>query len=219
MKPTLIFDYDGTIHNTIIIYETAFRRCFDWLVKNGYACEQEISTAKIAGWLGMNSREMWNSFLPGLPGEIKEAASKMVGNAMVEQIREHRAGWYSGAREALDELKSAGYPMIILSNCKIAYREANWEEFHMGQWFSAFYDCESYGFAPKTEIVEKIQKIHDAPFLVIGDRRSDLECAAACKSPFIGCLYGFGSERELQGADLYACSVRELPGLIKAWKE
>lgn len=37
MKPTLIFDYDGTIHNTIVIYESAFRQCYDWLVREGYA--------------------------------------------------------------------------------------------------------------------------------------------------------------------------------------
>lgn len=51
MKPTLIFDYDGTLHNTMIIYKSAFRRCFAWLVESGYTQEQEISAEKIAGWL------------------------------------------------------------------------------------------------------------------------------------------------------------------------
>lgn len=215
MKPTLVFDYDGTIHNTMLIYESAFRRCFAWLVENGYAPRQEIPEERIAGWLGMNSRDMWNSFLPELPEEIRGAASRMVGSSMVEQIREHRARWYPGAEEMLDELKSAGYTMVILSNCKIAYREANWEEFHMERWFSAFYDCESFGFAPKTEIIKEVQKRFDFPFVVIGDRRSDLECAVSCGSPFIGCLYGFCRERELDGADWCAEDVRDLPELIK----
>lgn len=87
MKPTLIFDYDGTIHNTIVIYESAFRQCYDWLVREGYAKKREIPREQIAGWLGMNSREMWSSFMPELLTEIREEAGRRVGGAMVEQMR------------------------------------------------------------------------------------------------------------------------------------
>ena len=210
MKPTLIFDYDGTIHNTMIIYESAFRQCYAWLVKEGYAPEMEIPTETVAGWLGMNSWEMWDSFLPELPGTIKEAASRRVGDSMVEQIQNHQAKWYAGAEKVLDELKADGYTMVILSNCKIAYRKANWKEFCMERWFSGFYDCESFDFAPKNKIIKKVQKDFAAPFVVIGDRRSDLDCAAACQCPFIGCLYGFGKDNELDGADSFVKSVRDL---------
>lgn len=215
MKPTLIFDYDGTIHNTIVIYESAFRQCHEWLVKEGYAPAQEIPTERIAGWLGMNSKEMWESFLPELPLKIKDMASERVGKAMVEQIRSHRAVWYPGAVEMLEELKREAYQMVIVSNCKIAYHNANWEEFSMGRWFEEFYDCESFGFAPKTEIIKEVQKKFHAPFLVIGDRYGDLECARSCNSKFIGCRYGFGKAGELDDADFLADSVEMLPGLIR----
>lgn len=215
MKPTLIFDYDGTIHNTIVIYESAFRQCYDWLVREGYAKKREIPREQIAGWLGMNSREMWSSFMPELLTEIREEAGRRVGDAMVEQILAHRAVWYPGAAKVLDELKREGYTMLILSNCKIAYREANWKEFSMERWFSAFYDCESFEFAPKTEIIRQVQKSFPGPFLVIGDRYGDLECARACRSPFIGCRYGFAKENELDGADALADSVEELPDKIR----
>lgn len=211
MKPTLVFDYDGTIHNTMSIYEPAFRRCYAWLIQQGCAPKQDIPAARIAGWLGMNSREMWNSFMPNLPEEIKEEASRRVGNAMVELILAHRAKWYPGAEAVLDELKAEGFPMVILSNCKIAYREANWKEFHMERWFRAFYDCESFGFAPKTEIIKVIRKNYAEPFVIIGDRSSDMECARSCHSIFIGCAYGYGKEKELRGADALADSIRELP--------
>lgn len=215
MKPTLIFDYDGTIHNTIGIYEPAFRSCYAWLEAEGYVPAQEISTERIAGWLGMNSREMWNSFLPGLSEELKDAASGQVGSSMVEYIRAHKAAWYPGAREALEELKSDGYTMIVLSNCKIAYRKANWETFGMERWFAEFYDCETFSFAPKTEIIKEIQKKFSGPYIVIGDRRSDLECAVSSGSAFIGCRYGFGIDGELDGADAFVDTVRELPGRIR----
>lgn len=215
MKPTLIFDYDGTIHNTMVIYESSFRKTYDWLVEEGYAPKQQIPSGQIAGWLGMNSRDMWNSFLPELRQEVKEEASLRTGRDMVKQVREHKAVWYPGEEAVLNELHMAGYQMLILSNCKIAYREVHWKEFSMERWFSAFYDCESYAFAPKTEIIKEVQKAFPGPFIVIGDRHSDFACARASKSPFIGCRYGFGEEGELEGADSLVESIGELPERIE----
>lgn len=47
---------------------------------------------------------------------------------------------------------------------------------------------------PKTEIVQEVIRDYPGSYLVIGDRRQDLECARSCKSPFIGCLYGYGEK-------------------------
>ena len=116
--------------------------------------------------------------------------------------------------EMLTALKNRGYHLVILSNCKVAYRKAHWEEFRMERWFEQFYDCESYGFCPKTEIVQEVIRDYPGPYLVIGDRRQDLECARSCKSPFIGCLYGYGEKGELDGADYFVKSVEEITGII-----
>lgn len=214
MRRTLVFDYDGTIHDTLRIYEPSFRMAYDWLVREGYTSRQEITTEMIAGWLGMNSKEMWNAFLPQLPQEIKDQASAMVGSGMTERIAAGYAVWYAGAEKMLDALKEAGHTMIILSNCKVAYREVNWKQFDMRRWFARFYDCESYGFVPKTEIIRHIQKEFQGPYIVIGDRRGDLECARACGSPFVGCGYGFGQNGELDGADGIADSVEQITDII-----
>lgn len=148
MVKTIIFDYDGTIHNTLGIYEPAFREAYQWLSEQNVVEEQEIETAQIAGWLGLNSKEMWDTFLPELDQRYKDQASAIVGDSMVRQIRKHRAVWYPGS------------------------------------------------------------------YLVIGDRRQDLECARSCKSPFIGCLYGYGEKGELDGADYFVKSVEEITGIV-----
>ena len=100
MRPFLIFDYDGTLHNTLKIYEPAFRAAFRWLVEEGYEHEQTIPSGQLASWLGLNSRDMWEAFRPMLPQKVKEKASAMIGNAMVQNVRGHMAQWYQGA-EAL----------------------------------------------------------------------------------------------------------------------
>ena len=86
MTKTIIFDYDGTIHNTLGIYEPAFRETYKWLTEQKAAEEREIGSAEIAGWLGLNSKEMWNTFLPELDQSYKEQASR--GNmVLVEKGR------------------------------------------------------------------------------------------------------------------------------------
>ena len=213
MVKTIIFDYDGTIHNTLRIYEPAFRKAYQWLVEQNVVEEQKIESSRIAGWLGLNSKEMWDTFLPELEQSYKDQASKMVGDLMLRQIREHKSVWYPGAEKMLTTLKNRGYHLVILSNCKIAYRKAHWEEFKMERWFDRFYDCESYGFCPKTEIVRDIIREYPGAYLVIGDRKKDLECARSFGSPFVGCLYGYGEEGELDGADYFVEHIEEIPEL------
>lgn len=41
MVKTIIFDYDGTIHNTLGIYEPAFREAYQWLSKQNVVEESE----------------------------------------------------------------------------------------------------------------------------------------------------------------------------------
>ena len=215
MKPTLIFDYDGTIHDTLHIYEPVMRDTYHWLAQEGYVEEKPLAQARIAGWLGLNAKEMWEDFQPQLAEEIREQAAKRNGDGMVARVRDHEARWYASAKSTLDLLKQNGYPMIVLSNCKIAYREAHWEEFRMERWFDRFYDCESYGFAPKTQIIKEILPQYDAPYVVIGDREKDLACARAADAAFIGCLYGYGSREELSGADALIKDIGALPNVLK----
>ena len=138
---------------------------------------------------------------------------------MVEQIINNKASWYKGTDFVLDELKKMGYNMVVLSNCKTAYKEVNWKQFSMAQWFSKFYDCETFDFAPKTEIIKTVRKENPGEFIVIGDRDSDFDCARACGAKFIGCLYGFGEDGELQGADEVIHSINDLPDKIKMLRE
>lgn len=215
MKSTLIFDYDGTIHDTLHIYEPVMRETYRWLVQAGYVKEELLAKERIAGWLGLNAKEMWDDFQPQLADAIKEQAGQRNGDGMVALVRAHEARWYANAKSTLDRLKQDGYPMLVLSNCKISYRNAHWEEFQMERWFAQFYDCESYGFAPKTQIIKEILPAYDAPYVVIGDRKKDMDCACAIGAPFIGCLYGYGSREELSGADARIMDIGELPEVLK----
>mgnify|MGYP000350352617 FL=1 len=88
MVKTIIFDYDGTIHNTLGIYEPAFREAYQWLSEQNVVEEQKIETAQIAGWLGLNSKEMWDTFLPELMKRLAEKNVEVHGDEKLMQIAE-----------------------------------------------------------------------------------------------------------------------------------
>ena len=56
MTKTIIFDYDGTIHHTLGIYEPAFRETYQWLTEQKVTEEREIGSVEIAGWLHLEIR-------------------------------------------------------------------------------------------------------------------------------------------------------------------
>ena len=118
--------------------------------------------------------------------------------------------WYDGIMESLTKLRDDGCTLVILSNCRTHHAKGHWEAFDMGRWFSEFYDCQSFGYAPKTEIIKTVMAQQPGPYVMVGDRRADRDCAQAGHMPFIGCGYGYGTPGELDGADIIINSGWEL---------
>lgn len=211
MPDYIILDYDGTLHNTMHIYKKAFLEAYAWLVGEGRAQGREFADEQISCWLGYNSKEMWNTFMPELEEPLKQRVSAMIGKSMVRRITSGEAVLYPGALEALKLLKEQGFHLIFLSNCKEAYMEANRVCFNLDAYFDAFYCCETYQFLPKGKIISDILRHYPGKYLAAGDRASDYEAAREHGIPFIGCTYGFGTAEELADANLLAQNVLEIP--------
>ena len=211
---TLIFDWDGTLHNTKALYGRAFRRAYGWLAEEGYAPKRFYTDEEVAVYLGMSAPVMWKTFMPQLPDEVWQHASQLIGDSMVTEVEAGKAILYPGTEEALETLKREGYRLVFLSNCKEAYLAAHRKTFGLDRWFDGFYCCQTFDFAPKTEIFTHIREVFPGDFCVIGDRASDLAVAEVHGLRSIGCAYGFGTEEELRRADRIASYVRELPALV-----
>ena len=99
----IVFDYDGTLHNSIKIYKPAFMKAYDYLVANGYAKKREFEEEEISKFLGLSAKDMWNTFMPNLPKSEKEKCSSIIGESMIEYIDEGKAQLYDGAIETLNK--------------------------------------------------------------------------------------------------------------------
>ena len=145
---------------------------------------------------------------------LNEVGGDVIGREMIARIEAGEAVLYPGAEETLNQLKALGYKLVILSNCKRAYLDAHRRAFALDRWFTGFYCCEDFDFAPKEEIFPAFRACHPEAYAVIGDRASDLKVATSHNLLSVGCAYGFGCPGELVSADQIAQSVKEIPELV-----
>ena len=215
----LIFDYDGTIHNSMKIYEPSFRKAYQWLVDNNYAQQRDFSFEDISYWLGFNSTDMWQKFQPNLDPDIKEKVRKLLGSYMNELAVNGNARLFEGAEDMLVELKNQGHTLIFLSNCRIRYMKMHSEIFRLDRFFDYFYCCEEYDFLPKYQIFRIISLQHTGEYIVIGDRFHDIETASENGLKSIGCAYGYGKPEELKNADIIVNDINQIPAAVRSLME
>lgn len=206
----LLFDYDGTLHDSLAIYAPAVQEAYDTLVTKGLAQPKTWERETIRQWIGLSPQAMWDQFQPNLSQTEKQAGSAQIGRRMQELVEEGRARLYPGVPQVLDALKARGVGMLLLSNCPLSYLQAHTACFGLERWFDGLYCGEEFQYRPKYEILPILQKRWSGDFLVLGDRDQDMEMARRCGVPAIGCTYGYGSPEELSGADFLAHSPQDL---------
>lgn len=207
---TLIFDYDGTLHESIHIYASAFRKAQKYLIDKKMIEPFVYSDDQISSWLGFTAKEMWEDFAPHLTQEEKGISSKIIGDEMLHLISRGKAKLYPKVKETLQHLKQQGHTLIFLSNCKTDYMNAHKEYFHLDNYFADFYCSEQYDFIPKHEIFSAMKSRYSGEFIIIGDRIQDMEIAQKHKLKSIGCSYGYGYTEELKTATNIILDIEEL---------
>ena len=87
----LLFDYDGTLHDSLQIYAPAFQAAYDRLTELGYAEPRRWSAGEVRQWIGLTPEDMWDRFMPDLPETEKRTSGALIGSRMLELIRGGRA--------------------------------------------------------------------------------------------------------------------------------
>lgn len=211
---TVIFDYDGTIHNGAKNYIDAFRHVYHQMVADGVAPERNFADEEITRWLGYSAQEMWKTFMPELPEAQQMFYSKKIGQFMFDRVRNKEAVLYEGALETLAYLKQKGYHVVYLSNCGPEYMAIHDACFGLKDYFDHMYCSGDYDFKPKYEIFNVVKECYPGEYLMVGDRFHDMEISKYHKIFTAGCLYGFGSREELKDADVLLEDIRDLQKIL-----
>lgn len=211
---TVIFDYDGTLHNSAKIYVDAFRTIYARMVENGAAPDRTFTDNEITKWLGYSAKDMWNAFMPELSAEDQLYYSKEIGQQMCTKIKNKQAVLYDGALETLAYLKNRGYNVLYLSNCGHEFMMMHANAFHLEKYFDHMYCSGDYENRPKYEIFNTIKAAYPEAYLMVGDRFHDMEIAKYHKIYTAGCAYGFGTIQEIEHADVILNDIRDLQKIL-----
>lgn len=206
---TLVMDYDGTLHDSRAIYEPAFRKAMLDIETLGWIEHKEYTTEDIVCWVGYSAAEMWMRFHPELSEEQRKYAGKLIGSYMREALENGRARLYHGTEETMDALKKQ-YNIIFLSNCDHSYMDTHRKIFNLDRWFDEFYCTGDYDYAQKDKVFDEHIRKEGVIYVAVGDRRKDIELAQNSDILSVGCLYGFGSREELDGANVLIKNICEL---------
>ena len=210
----ILMDYDGTLHDALVVYSAAFRQVYEAMVTEGAAAPRIWKDGEIARWIGFTAEDMWQDFRPDLPVAVRRRYSDAIGRAMIDLTLRGDAQLYPGVPAMLSALVGKGHTLVFLSNCKREYMETHREMFGLNRWFSGYYCSEDFGFDGKPEIFKTVQQDFNQDFIVVGDRAMDMEVAEVFGLPSVGCAYGYGRPGELDGASVIVKSPGEIAAAV-----
>lgn len=210
---SIVFDFDGTLHDTMKVYYPAFESGIEILKNEGYAKDFEVNEENIAKFLGEKPDYAYNLVAKDAPRELVEKAMHKVGTSM-EDYMDTVGELYSGTIEVLEKLYK-DHDLYILSNCRIRYLEKALDTYNIRKYFKDYYTGEAFKYIPKEDILRGERKNMEEEIIFVGDRYHDIMAAVDNKIPSVFARYGFGSEEEGKEATYKIDKIAELLEIIK----
>lgn len=212
----VLFDMDGTMLKTENIAIPAFQMTFAELRKRGLYSGETPSEEKFLKQLGNTLEAIWETILPNTDWETRLLADRIMLESELEIIRSGGLTFFPGVEDTLRLLKKKGYDLFVASNGLENYISAIVEHSGFGELFTDLYSAGRFQTKTKVDLVAKL--LRDYPVTtgcMVGDRKSDVEAGIKNNLPTIGCLFGYGGQKELEGATYIIESFSELPAIIQ----
>ena len=192
-RPVLVFDLDGTLTDP---FEGIWRSTNHALTGYGAA---PVERDDFLRFIGPPIDQTFRTLLPGI-GE-----SEVMDLVTAFRQRYGELGYaenvlYPGIPELLERLNSAGFPCGVCTAKRVDFAQRVLELFRLDGYFG-FVDGGDVGVRKASQLERLLQSgTIGADAIMIGDRASDLEAAAANALTGIGVAWGYGPEAELSAA-------------------
>ncbi len=215
MSEVILFDLDGTLTDSA----PGITRCVQYAL--GYFGINEPDLKKLECFVGPPLKEMFMEYAGFDEAQAEEAVARYRERYTQKGIFENQV--YEGIPEILNLCRQKGRVLGVASSKPQVFVEQILEHFDLRQYFDVVVGAELNGErTDKAEVIEEALRQlgcekNRQDVLMVGDRRHDVEGAAACGLQCIGAAYGYGGREELKqaGAVYIAGSVEELEILAR----
>ena len=214
MKPSLIFDMDGTLFQTDTILALSLEDTFAWLTEMAL-WDEATPIAQYRKIMGVPLPKVWETLLPNHSLQIREEANKFFHERLIGNIENGNGALYPNVEKLLVHLKNEGYPIFIASNGLTEYLETIVKFCRLDRWITETFSIQQISSLDKGDLVAEIVKKYSIESgAVIGDRLSDINAARSNNLLAIGCRFDFAQETELAQADYVIEDLVELKTLL-----
>lgn len=212
----LAFDMDGVIYSAEDFIGDAYLQAI-----NSSGLNLPIPSAeKIMQQIGKPIREIFSNLFPGITEAEMIELRKYTRKFVVQMVYEKKGIVYNGIPELIKQLSSK-YTLAACSNGGGRYVEAILKTYDLDRYFISILTLESENASHKGELLKAyISKNGNdsSAWIMIGDRKPDLDAAIYNNCPFIGCSWGHVYNDELKSADFIADSPSEITSILSSIK-
>lgn len=188
-KKTVIFDFDGTLADTLKVMVSIYNK-----IAPEYKCKQ-LDYAHKEKYLGLTILELLKEanismlLLPKLALRIKSEMRKDL----------HKVSVFQGIEESLHHLKESGYSLGVMSSNSVS----NINEFLKRNSLFDFFDFVHSGknIFGKDKVIAKLLSRYKIPkdaIVYVGDEVRDIEAVKKINIPIIAVSWGFNSKEILE---------------------
>ena len=205
MKKLVVFDLDGTLHHTELAMSPAVARAVRDITGGAEPSYDLINS------LYGEPLEVFCSVLAGTedPAKICEFRERVQFHQAVTLVES--GALYPGVQQMLEELKTNGFNLAVLSNAHRDYIVLVTETLGIRHCFVSLTGRSSE--PSKAARLAKLGRGYDITIMV-GDRYHDIQAGLENAMPVIACSYGYGKDEEHQGA-IRVGSVEEIVPVIE----
>jgi len=209
-KGIYVFDYDGTLFDTLTAEIYAFEKTFE------HFSLPIISVSDMADLIGYTIEDIAAKCLKTDDEHLISEFCTIFTDFEIHAVFE-TGKLYEHIPELLERLHNMGLMMEICSHGNSQYLSSNTEKFNLDKYFHRINSSD--GRETKAQVLKRIFEEHNADYgVMIGDRRIDIDSGKANNFITIGIAYGFG-ETEVQHADYIANNTLELESILLSINE
>ncbi len=221
----VVLDLDGTLILTTVDFRRMKQRLIKWLEEQGVP-QDLVSIDKTVIENLKLTREFLNRSGRGEEVEkVDSAANQLMSETEMERVEATEA--IPGAREALEELRSRGYYVCLLTRGSRRYALAALKAADLDFVFDAticrddFPEAEAKPNGKALLRIAQAVKVRPADCILVGDHAIDMECATSSSAKFLGVLSGSFDEMRWAsvGAPDLIESIALLPLFLKEQEE
>lgn len=214
-KNVFAFDLDGTLFETGNVAVYSLQKTLEKLKREKLYQGSIPDSETIFSCMGLINEEIWAKLLPQSSSKIIKLANQELEAIELAVLQEGMGNLYSGVKKGLEQLLAINCDLIIVSNGGEAYVKGVVEYFDLAPLITDIFSAGEYKTKSKVDLLAIAKKKHPHLFMMIGDRKSDIEAGLASKVLTCGCLYGYGDYKELEKAHYLANDFSEVVDFIK----